>query len=372
VADAHVRRATRGRELTQRRANGLALFALFTAIAALSFGSHYFDDLARGAHGTALERLLEETTGAYTVLALLPLVAWLCRRFPWRAAAWSRVTGIYALGAAGFSLLHTTLMALTRAVLFPALGLGAYDYGNMVWRFPMEGLKDVLTFAVIAGCTSFLDHRRHAEQLRTELVEAKLANLQLQLQPHFLFNTLNTISAVMYEDPRVADRMIARLADLLRVTLSACEQPETALGDELRIARLYLEIMQARLEDALRVEYRIEPGAVDALVPTMILQPLIENALRHGGASGASALAITIGARRDGERMQLTVADDGPGLAAVSARAGGGIGLANTRGRLEQLYGARGALRLGEREGGGAEVVLTLPYHAAPIAAGVS
>ena len=364
MADADLRRTLRSR-LTPT-GGWAALFALFTAIGALEFFYRFFDRLARGDHADVAPLLIEQTTGAWAAFVLLPLVVALCRRFPWRRTGWPRVLGVYVLGALVFSLLHTTLMALSRAILFPLFGLGPYDYGDMHWRYPMEFSNDLIAFAVFVGCTNFLDRIRRDARLQTQLVAAKLANLQLQLQPHFLFNTLNTISAVMYEDPRVADRMIARLADLLRVTLYACEQPENVVGDELHIARLYLEIMQARLEDGLRVEYRIDPDASDALVPTMILQPLLENALRHGLDPDAARLDITVAVRREGDALRLSVADTGVGLGGNSSP-GGGVGLSNTRSRLAQLYGAAGALRLDARAEGGVEAVVTLPYrHAAP------
>lgn len=362
MADADLRRTIR-RRLTPT-GGWAALFVLFTAIGALEFFYRFFDRLARGDHVNAVPLLIEQITGAWTAFVLLPPVVALCRRFPWRRADWPKVLGAYVLGALAFSLVHTTLMALTRSTLFPLFGLGPYDYGDMHWRYPMEFSNDLIAFAVFAGCTNFLDRIRRDARLQTQLVAAKLANLQLQLQPHFLFNTLNTISAVMYEDPRVADRMIARLADLLRVTLYGCEEPENVVGDELRIAQLYLEIMQARLEDGLRVEYRIDPDANDALVPTMILQPLLENALQHGLDPDAARLDITVAVRREGDALRLSVADTGVGLRG-NGNSGGGVGLANTRSRLVQLYGAAGALKLDERAEGGVEAVVTLPYRRA-------
>jgi two-component system, LytTR family, sensor kinase len=197
------------------------LFALYTVIGALGFWYRYLDDLAREHYGTLGRRLLEESTGVYTAFALLPLIFALCRRLPWSAATWPRTLAVHVAGAIGYSLAHTTLMAVTRAVIFPLAGMGPYDYGIMTWRYPMELSNDVTSYAVIVGFVYFVERIRLAREgelraahLQAELAEAKLENLQLQLQPHFLFNTLNTISAVMYEDVRVADRMIARLSEL--------------------------------------------------------------------------------------------------------------------------------------------------------------
>jgi len=347
-----------------------ALFALYTAVGAFGFWYRYLDDLAREHRNTLARRLLEESSGTYTAFALLPLILALCRRLPWSTTTWPRTIALHLLGAVAYSFAHTTLMALSRAALFPAAGLGSYDYGVMLYRYPMELSNDVVSYAIVVGFVYFIERIRLAREgelraahLQMELAEAKLENLQLQLQPHFLFNTLNTISAVMYEDVRVADRMIGRLSELLRATLYACDRPEATLADELHIAELYLDIMRARLENHLDVRVRVADGLREALVPTMILQPLLENAIKHGLSPDNVDLRIDVDAERSGDVLTVRVADTGIGLRPRPERVGG-LGLANTRHRVRELYGDDGTVRLSDRAGGGAEVVITLPYHA--------
>ncbi|MEO6991144.1 MAG: histidine kinase, partial [Candidatus Baltobacteraceae bacterium] len=175
-------------------------FALATAIAMLLFSYHYLDDLANREPGTLARRAIEEATGVYAFFALLPAVLWLTRRFPLTARTWPTVVGIQVLGAIVFSFFHTTLMALARESLFGLLRLGPYDYGNMAYRYPMEFSNDLLSYTVVVGFMFLTDRIRDAQRralaaahLESELASARLANLRLQLQPHFLFNTLNAI-----------------------------------------------------------------------------------------------------------------------------------------------------------------------------------
>jgi LytS/YehU family sensor histidine kinase len=192
-----------------------------------------------------------------------------------------------------------------------------------------------------------------------------LENLRLQLQPHFLFNTLNTISSVMYEDVPAADAMLTQLSDLLRLTLRTANSHESPLAQELEITRLYLEIMQKRFESNLRVTYSVESALENSLVPQLILQPLVENSLRHGLKDGGAGIDISIAARRENGSLILAVSDTGVGLGAQSTETvmNRGVGLANIRGRLEQLYGADQEFAIANRPAGGTEVVLRVPFH---------
>jgi LytS/YehU family sensor histidine kinase len=180
---------------------------------------------------------------------------------------------------------------------------------------------------------------------------------------------LNTISAVMYENVRVADRMVARLSELLRATLYASDRRETTLAEELHVADLYLDIMRARLENHLDVQVDVPEELRDVLVPTMILQPLLENAIKHGISPEQVDIRIEIAVRRDGESLELRVADTGIGLRPRS-ESRPGIGLANTRHRLYELYADAASVELRARLEGGAEARITLPYRApAPVTA---
>jgi LytS/YehU family sensor histidine kinase len=236
----------------------------------------------------------------------------------------------------------------------------------------MEFSNDLVGFTSIVGLYYFFQRFRLAQaqelaaaHLQTKLAEAQLENLRLQLQPHFLFNTLNTISSVMYDDVAAADVMLTQLSDLLRLTLRASRTHEIPLAEELQITRLYLDLMQKRFEDKLRVNYAIDPALDNSLVPQLILQPLLENSLRHGMKPGGQAIDISIAARRENGNLVLEVSDTGAGLGAMDSSTvfGRGVGLSNIRDRLAQLYGVRQEFSIGNRATGGAEVTLRVPYR---------
>lgn len=206
------------------------------------------------------------------------------------------------------------------------------------------------------------DQRRQqqAAQLQAQLAEARLDALRMQINPHFLFNTLHAVSALVERDPGGVRRMIARLSELLRYTIESHATDEVPLREELAFLRRYIEIMEVRFQGRLRVEMKIDDDTQDALVPNLILQPIVENALEHGVNRAAGEGRIEIAARRDGKRLLLTVRDNGPGLDTLNES---GVGLANTRARLAQLYGTEAALTLTNAEGGGTIAAIALPYH---------
>lgn len=203
----------------------------------------------------------------------------------------------------------------------------------------------------------------HAARLQTQLAQAQVQSLKMQLHPHFLFNTLNSISALVRDHPETAETMIARLSDLLRRALDSNSTQEITLRQELEFLRLYLDIEQARFEERLHVQFNIDPAALDALVPNMILQPLVENAVRHGIANKVENGEISISARRRGGDLLLKVADNGVGLSpsgVLSMKQG--VGLASTKGRLERLYGVGQALHLEAPDTGGFVARIAVPF----------
>src|SRR6267378_3452702 len=352
----------------------IGLFILYTLIAVLLTGYRYLDDLTRQHPGTFTMRVLEEGTGVYSVFLLLPLVFRFARIYLYERKGWLKLGFFHLAAALIFSALHTTMMAISRHFLAPLMGLGPYDYGIMTYRYPMEFSNDLIGFTVIVGAYSFYQRLRIAQaqqlasaELQTKLVQAQLENLRLQLQPHFLFNTLNTISSVMYEDVPAADAMITQLSDLLRLTLRASRAHEIPLAEELEITRLYLDLMQKRFENKLRVRYEIDPSLHSSLVPQLILQPLLENSLRHGMKSGSGAMELSITAHRENGSMILQVSDTGSGLGEIdpSGAFGRGVGLSNIRDRLTHLYGDGQQFSISNRPSGGAEVTLRVPLHTA-------
>jgi signal transduction histidine kinase len=200
----------------------------------------------------------------------------------------------------------------------------------------------------------------HASRLEAGLARAQLQMLKAQLQPHFLFNTLNTISALIHTDVELADRTVARLGDLLRLSLDHLGDDDSSLRRELGFLQAYLEIEQVRFGPRLRVEIDVEPGVQGAVVPCLLLLPLVENAIRHGIGRKAGPGRVVVRARRAGRRLRLQVEDDGPGLPRYFRE---GIGLRNTRARLQQLHGDDHVVALRGGANGGVCVTVELPLR---------
>jgi LytS/YehU family sensor histidine kinase len=226
---------------------------------------------------------------------------------------------------------------------------------------------NVVIYWVLVGATHafhyyerFRERELRASQLEAELAQAQLHRLRAQLHPHFLFNALNAISTLIETDPEAADRMLSQLAGLLRESLREDAPHEVSLRDELSFLDRYLEIEKTRFPDRLSVALDIHPAMLDARVPHLLLQPLVENAIRHGIARRAGAGRIEIRAWRENGYLRLEVKDNGPGLRDPEIK-GKGIGLVNTRARLERLHGQKTLLTLRGLPEGGAVASVTLP-----------
>lgn len=347
-------------------------FALATAIGLAMFGYQWLDVLARGRTEPFTIKLIEELSAAYGVMLLVPLVAWWTRRTRARTSSVATRVALHAAALVPFSLLHTTWNLASRTVAFAAVGLGRYDYGILHVRYAMEFWIHVLLYTIIVACVALLDHRRElrereARLARTEaeLHAARLHALEARLHPHFLFNALNTVSSLMYDDVRAADRTVSRLADLLRRALR--ETPaEVPLRDELDTAALWIDVMRARFGDRLEVSIDASEPVKDALVPPLLLQPLLENALQHGDPGPGYTARVCVRAARDGDRLVLEVADNGPGFRIPEEDAfTRGVGLSTTRRRLEALHDGTHTMSLHSGDGGGAVVAITIPFRSA-------
>ncbi len=294
----------------------------------------------------------------YVWAALFPLMLWLARRFALEPENWKRRFLAHFPLSVLLSLLKMMTEFSLRRMLAP----------NHARRFAIFELSNAtFTYWAIVGVVYAFDyyrkyraHQLKASQLETQLAQAQLEALKMQLQPHFLFNTLHAISSLMHRDVEAADKMLARLSDLLRLTLENAGAQEVTLRQELEFLERYLEIEQTRFRDRLQVRMEIEPETLDARVPNLILQPLVENAIRHGIAARAAASSIEIRAIRADGSLHLQVRDDGPGLQAEIKE---GVGLTNTRARLQQLYGAAQRFELSNANDGGLLVSLTLPLR---------
>lgn len=208
--------------------------------------------------------------------------------------------------------------------------------------------------------------RNRASELSAQLAQAQLAALKMQIHPHFLFNTLNSIAALLHEDVDAADRMITRLSDFLRITLQSSATSVVTLGEELGFLQAYLDIERVRFRDRLKVEMTIAPDVLDAQVPNLILQPLVENAVQHGISKQIAIGVLQIDARRNDERLLIRIEDNGPGKpngnGNLKRRSNGGVGLANTRARLEQFYGDFEFNVIDRKDRDGTVVILNVPY----------
>lgn len=340
----------------------------------LMFAHYYLDVLARGHSEAAGIKLIEELTASVGAgICFVPPV-WLARHAEARGRSVARTVALLIALLPVFSFLHTTLNWASRSAIFPLVGLGAYDYGRMPLRFAMEFPTDVLFYTlVMALVVVFLRYRAARDRelrlahVRAELTRVRLEALEGQLRPHFLFNALNTISSVMYEDVALADSLLARLADLLRHSLNRPAGTEVALSEEMEMLELYLGIMRARFPDRLTVRIDVAEDLKAARLPPLVLQPLVENALRHGDPGPGVQATVEVRARRDNGRLLIEVDDNGPGLA-VSPRAalGRGVGLGATARRLAELYGDAGGVGIENRTSGGARTSLWVPYREQP------
>jgi two-component system LytT family sensor kinase len=342
-----------------------AAFAVATLLGLLSFTYYWLDDVVRGNPTPALEPLVEELTGYWGAMLLVPVGIRLARRSP--PAPHRRVLThagvLLALSAAS-----TTWNWIARSVLFPVLGLGRYDYGQMPLRYLMELPKGAIMYVVILAFVVLLERYRRARErelrvahLEAGLARAQLQNLSAQLQPHFLFNALNAISSVMYDDVERADRMMASLSELLRASLRASTAQQITLAEELEVLERYLELMRVRFGERLRVEVEVEPGIGGARVPAMLLQPVVENALQHGAPPPPQPACVTVRARRMQDGLVVEVQDNGPGLRG-GLPLGKGVGLTNTADRLRALYGEAQSLAFDDAPGGGLVVRMRMPF----------
>lgn len=336
-------------------------FTTFTAIGLLLFGYKYLDFAARGRSVAPGIPLIEELTSAWTICLLFPFVRSIGRRFPLYAPGWPKRLPVHLVAVLLFSVGMTSIQWLARSLLSPVFGQGAYDYGIMPVRYLMELPVEIIIYGVALTAVYFWDRQVRTAQLESRLSEARLHNLRLQLQPHFLFNVLNTISSLMYSNPRAADRMIVSLAEVMRKSLAEAPVQEIPLQKEIEFINHYLELMRLRFEDSLRVDLTIEPGTEHALVPQLLLQPLIENAIRHGIDPETAIVQVSVRATLDGETLRLHVRDRGPGAREWPVRCG--VGLSNTVERLSFLYGSKQRIEWSNCADGGFAVNVAVPFH---------
>jgi len=296
-------------------------------------------------------------TSCWLLWALLtPVVVWVSRRVP--LARRARPILIHLLVSCLIPPVKTAGIILMTELFQPF----PWDRGTPLMQRYWGGISnrfhfDFIVYWAIVGVAQAIDSRRRLRERDLLLAQAQLANLRLQIQPHFLFNTLHTIASLVRDgSPQAAVTMIAGLSDLLRYSLDNAGRDVVPLSEELEVVRRYLEIQQTRFSDQLRVTVDVAPETHDAAIPTMLLQPLVENAIRHGNAS-----TLDVRTRRDDATLVVEIANDGSPLAR-DWRGREGVGLSSTRRRLEQLYGARASLELVNRQPSGVLASVRIPF----------
>jgi two-component system, LytTR family, sensor kinase len=301
---------------------------------------------------------------------LIPGVIWMARRYRFERHTWRRAALVHVGGVAVCTFLHVLMATSARGVILATMTERSFDWWPYFReRFFLNFDWEMMTYWAVVAFINAVDYQSEsrerelaAAQLQTQLAEAQLEALQRQLHPHFLFNTLNTISALMHRDVNAADEMLVQLSDLLRLTLDRVGTQQVSLKDEVDFLRKYLEIEQTRFGDRLQVDIDVDPEVLDAPVPNLILQPLVENALRHGVGPRVGVGRVDVTARHIDGNLMLTVRDNGVGLSPDKLNAlHSGVGLSNTRSRLENLYASRHRFDFETPPGGGLLVTIVIP-----------
>lgn len=333
--------------------------------------------VSNGGEGSApsLGQLLYWVLPGYLVWALsVPAIVWLARRYRFEGGGWRRSLPVHlavSLAIAGTNMVVLSLFALAQGSHGNGFGTVLLDMAALRMNWSVFTYWFFLAFYLAVEHGQMAGVRKlqaaaatlRASRLEAELANARLAALKMQLQPHFLFNALNSISSLVPDEPRAAQKMIGELAELLRMTLAGEGDHDTPLRRELELLDRYVAIERVRFGERLRVEVSAEPDALDAPIPTLLLQPLVENAVLHGIQPSIEGGTVRVSARREGEWLALEVSDDGVGLpAGFAERAATRVGLVNTRERLKKRFGAEHLFAIGAAEPRGTRVSIRLPW----------
>jgi len=313
-------------------------------------------------------------------LAIVPIVLWLSRTIRFTRETAVAATVIHVLAALSLTTAHCVFAGTVRWAVFHASGQPALGPTSGQWLSAVKIVAlysfewEVLLYGgLVAMQHAIRSHRELQERavsesrLEARLIEAQLESLQRQLQPHFLFNTLHAVAGLVHRDPDAAENMIVRLGDLLRAVFRSNVQQEVSLARELDLLDQYLHIQRLRFGTGLRTSVDVAPDVRDARVPVLLLQPLVENAIKHGFSRRAEGGLVQVRAFKAGDRVTITIVDNGRGVGSVELRdLNEGVGLSNTRARLEHLYGDAHSITFDAPSAGGFAVTIGLPYFAAP------
>lgn len=343
----------------------LVIYCLLTAVGLLFAALFLFNAFSSNQPGQWLTAIVSSLLPLQLWAATYPLIVWFDRRIRARYDHWSPIIAWLYLAGIVLALANTAVSGLLQWMLIGADGRSLPEFYQSIWLgrtvLGIIAYKAIVTTDyLLRFYEGYQAEKDRAARLEAQLAQAELRALKMQLQPHFLFNALNSISSLVLQEPRAAVDMITYLGDFLRLTIENNGAQEVELERELEFLRCYLEIEQVRFRDRLRVSFEIEPETRQAQVPNLILQPIIENAIKHGIAPRAAAGQIEICARRLNGHLQIRVSDDGPGLDRSSLSAG--VGLANTQERLRQIYRSDFQFSLAQGEQGGTVVTLEIPF----------
>ena len=345
----------------------LIIAAVWTALGLLSASQHLAFRAYSGIPVNYAAVIGRTMLDWYTCAIFTPAIFTVAQRFRLDSRAWPKALPIHILACLSFIILKLALFI----PLAHALGWADGELDLLQWIYA-DGFALLIVYATVAGARYALDYYENYRErlLKTAELEARLSRVQLdavraRLHPHFLFNSLNALSTLIHKDAQAADRMVLELGELLRRAISDGAPMEVPLHEEIGFVERYLNVMQIRFGDRLRVTIDVAADVRDAYVPNLLLQPLVENAIVHGVGQSATAGEIIVRARRERETLELSVLDDGPGLPADSSK--DGIGLRNTRHLLQQLYGNAQSLELSARAGGGVGARVLLPFHETPL-----
>ncbi|MCI0614730.1 histidine kinase [bacterium] len=289
-----------------------------------------------------------------------PFVTRLARRYPVHKENAAKRIALHTFFGVIFSLIHLVLFVLIFHGIRTLMGDHGKFFDTLQFAFALDFHVGVAVYWLLVLLRQSRDSEQRIARLHAELSQAQLQALKMQLHPHFLFNTLNSISSYLRKDVEIADEMIGRLGDFLRLTLQNSGAQEIPLQQELNFLKQYLEIEQLRFQDRLNADFDIAPETLTALVPNLILQPIVENAVRHGVSAKSGPGTIQIIAKRNDSKLQIIISDNGPGIPEQPRQ---GIGITSTLNRLEQLYGAQGVFQITNRSDGGTIAILEIPFR---------
>jgi signal transduction histidine kinase len=348
----------------------LAFIMLVWALVGLFFSSQiYFYFIGTPKQVTFSRALAWQMSAVFIFAVSTPLVLLLARRYRVERQTWRRAVPVHLLAGTAVS----AAWAAFHIVIDTAFSAG--HVGGLRWsglpRLIFVNLdKELLVYWIVVVISHATDYYQRYREGELRASQAQLQALKMQLHPHFLFNALHSISALVHSDPDAADKMLARLGDFLRLTLESSAAQVAPLRQEIEFLNCYLEIERIRFRDRLTTRIEVEPQLLDCRVPNLILQPIVENAIRHGVSQRSGPGHVEVRAERAGSTLRLEVRDNGRGLpegaAAGPCTKGGGVGLANTRARLQQLYGGAYRLDLANAPAGGVVVTIEIPLQLAP------